>query len=99
MVRYYLDTLNALELAVGNQCVVEINVVQGFGVDHADAVKAFLGSIDSHAVGRIANIAEEVELFGNNTSLPAYRYPFEGSGVVVEQYLVGFDIGNLARAG
>ena len=94
-----LHTYHLAQVAVDGQSVAEADVVQRLGVHHVYTVELFLCGIDGDTVGRVADVAEEVELLRYDASSPPYGHPFVGAGVVVELQFLRLDAHNLARPG
>ena len=99
LVGHTLDALHLLQSAAHGERVAEVSVVEGLGVDDADAVEAFLRGIDVDAVGPVFDVGDEVEMFGQDASAPPYGHTLAQSVVEEELNPVGFGADNLCRRG
>jgi len=53
MIGHHLDALDLGNLALGDERVAEVGIVEGLGVEYTDAVELLVGGVDGDTVGHV----------------------------------------------
>ena len=91
MFGHYLDAFGLGNLAMRYECIAEVGIVEGLGIDHTDAVELLIRGVDGDTVGGVVHARDVIEFFGDDSSAPSEGDALLITIIIIELELIGLD--------